>query len=453
MKKILYIITQSEFGGAQRYIFDLATNLSLSSLRGRQQTAEAISTENNKTISADLPRDRFVASAPRDDDMFEIIMAAGENPNGELFTKLNIWKSAFLWKSDFPKIETTYLKHLKRAINPLHDLLAFFELRRLIKKENPDIIHLNSSKAGVLGSLAAKFAYSQHSHKNSRHSHYIIYTAHGWVFNEPLGWLRKKIYFYAEKWTAKFKDKIICVSEHDRQIAIKSGFPANKLVIIHNGININQLKFLPKEQARQQLATNHLSLPPKADPPQAETSNLLIVGTIANLYPTKGIEYLVEAASHLRKLDFRGKSNFPIFLIIGEGPERPKLEKLIQKYNLKNNFFLLGHIPDAYKYLKAFDIFVLPSLKEGFPYAILEAMSAGLPIVATKVGGVPEIIDSGNTGWLIEPKNSHDLAEKITTLLKDENLRENLSAYAKQIVTKNFSLAAMIEKTKEIYFQ
>jgi glycosyltransferase involved in cell wall biosynthesis len=405
MKKILYIITQSEFGGAQRYVFDLAANLS---------------------------------------GEFNICVAAGGNPNGELFQKLKE-----------KNIKNIYLRNLKRAINPWHDSQAFLEIRRLIKKEQPDVIHLNSTKAGILGSLAAKFTYSHNSDTNSHNSHCVIYTAHGWVFNEPMPWLKKKIYFWFEKFTARYKDKIICVSEYDRQTALKKSFSNDKLLTIHNGINFEKLNFLPKEEARKALMLKiHPSPPLKKegvnylDTQSLSHSAIQIIGTIANLYKTKGIKYLIEAANILYT---KYKIQNTKYIVIGEGAERPKLETLIKKYSLENNFFLDGHIQEARKYLKAFDIFVLPSVKEGFPYAILEAMSAEIPLITTRVGGVPEIIKDRENGILAEPKNPQDLAEKINEILNNRELSETMTRNAANSVKENFSLQRMIEQTKKAY--
>ncbi|MBI4812809.1 glycosyltransferase family 4 protein [Candidatus Falkowbacteria bacterium] len=435
MKKILYIVTQSEFGGAQRYIFDLAAHI-----------------KND----------------------FDVVVAAGESPDGELFQHL---KSC--------GIENRYLSRLKRRLNPIQDILAIFEIRQLIQKEKPDIIHLNSSKAGILGSLATMLT----TDKPKK----VIYTTHGWAFNEPSGLLRYLAYFLVERLTVALKDKIICVSDYDRRVAVKGGFPKTKLIIIHNGIDFNSLNFLTKEEARQKLSANfipnkfgeRLSLPP----------NRLIVGAVANLYSTKGIEYLIEAANIMKDNFSRHPEPFnytqdklheesqerrdsapahwraqndkncalPIFIVIGEGPERKKLEELIKKYDLEASFFLLGRIVDARRYLKAFDVFVLPSIKEGFPYAVLEAMVAGLPIVATEVGGLPEMAClhplsvnerttlTEPTFRLTKPKNSQQLAENILYLLDNPEMAVRLAEKAREIVKISLGLSQMVKKTTEVY--
>lgn len=378
MKKILYFITQSEFGGAQRYVFDLANNLKSD---------------------------------------FQVAIAMGEQKNDETLAKI-------LQKNN---IKYFIIPYLKRNISPLNEILALREIIKLIKNYKPDITHLNSSKISILGSIAALFVNSK-----------FVYTVHGWVFNEPLpAWL-KHFYKYAEKFTALLKDKIICVSEYDKKIALKYKIaPAEKLITIHNGITA--VNFCSKQEAREKI-------PPTPFRRLADKGGLLI-GSIGNLYKTKGFKYLIEAADILIN-----KNKIPaVFIVIGEGNERKNLESLIKKYNLKNNFILTGQIDEAAKLLPAFDIYACSSVKEGLPYSILEAMSAGLPIVSTNVGGLPEMIDHEKTGLLVKPAKALELAEKIKLLLNNEALRQKLGAGAQVKTKREFSLERMVRATRKIY--
>jgi len=377
-KKILYLITQSELGGAQKYVFDLAKNLR---------------------------------------DEFEISVAFGEQGNeGELARKLKTENISFY-----------SLPHLKRAISPINDLIAIWEIRKLIKEIQPDIIHLNSSKISILGSIANQFSIF-----NFQFS--IIYTVHGWVFNEPLNPLKKLLYKYAEKITAKWKDKIICVSEYDRQIALKEKIASpEKLITIHNGIE--SMDFLSREKAQQELGISDKGL---------GTINIVSVG---NLYKTKGYEDLIETMNILVNCQLLNVNCY----IIGDGPERINLEKLIKDKKLENKVILSGRIDNAVKYLKAFDLYACASIKEGLSYTLIEAMQAGLPIVATKVGGNPELIQDGITGLLTKAQNPQDLAEKIKQLIKNQSLAKKLGEEAKIIAQTEFTLEKMVAETREIY--
>ncbi|MCK4553947.1 glycosyltransferase [Candidatus Parcubacteria bacterium] len=406
-KTILYLVTQSELGGAQRYVFDLATNLH---------------------------------------QKFDVIIAFGEQGSkGELATRLI--QAGFLPESEIKSsIGPAVLReqsqifytipHLKRAISPINDLKALIEIIKLIKKIKPDIIHLNSSKISILGSIATIFFKSKIGNRQSK----IIYTVHGWVFNEPMPKWKKLFYKYAEKFTALFKDKIICVSEFDRQTAIKEKIcNPKKLTTIHNGIK--PINFLSKDDTRQKLS----SIMNKSTIFNLQSS--ITIGTIANLYPTKGLEYLVQAIYILIT-----NYQLPITtIIIGEGEERKNLEDLIAQFNLKSNVILTGKINNAAKLLPAFDIYACSSVKEGLSYTIIEAMQAGLPIVATEVGGNSELIQDYKTGLLTETKNPQMLAEKIQKLINNPELQQKLGANAKQKTREEFSLEKMVNKTKKIY--
>jgi glycosyltransferase involved in cell wall biosynthesis len=378
-QKILYLITQSELGGAQKYVFDLAKNL-----------------KND----------------------FEIFVGFGEQGDeGELAKKIKEENIVFYT-----------IPHLKRAISPFNDLRAIFEIKKLIKQINPDIIHLNSSKISILGSIASR----QLTIVNYQLS--IVYTAHGWIFNEPMSRLKKTLYKYAEKFTARFKDIIICVSEFDRQIAIKEKIaPADKLITIHNGIE--PIKFLSRESAQQELGISDKGL---------GTLNIVSIG---NLYQTKGFKYLIQAANILvTRYALR-----IMVTIIGEGREQKNLEDIIKTNNLKNNVILTGRIDHASKYLKAFDLYVCSSIKEGLSYTIIEAMQAGLPIVATKVGGNPELINDQADGLLAEPANPEDLVDKIKKIIDNHELGRIFGQSVEKKVSHFFSLNSMLKKTKDVY--
>jgi len=406
--KILYIVTQPEFGGAQRYIYDLAKEL-----RGD----------------------------------FDVVVAAGQ-PN-ELPTLLR--------KCEKKEIKTRRLKYLCRQINPIKDILAIFEIKKLLGEEKPDILHLNSSKAGVLGSLAG-FIYNlkHHPHLTSPSSKEgeegrgrnclpagdvpkgqnlrTVYTVHGWVFLEPLGIVKKLIYFLAEWFAGQFRDATIVLSEKEKFVAIKFGLAKQeKTFLIRHGIK-------PPEFIEREIARKSFNL----------KNNEFAIGTVANFYQAKGLNYLIEAANILN-------SKFQIpnskFIIVGEGGGRKKLEMLIKKYKLEEKIILFGALPKAQKYLKAFDLFVLPSVKEGFPYALIEAMHAGLPIVSTAVGGIPEMIDNNKNGVFVPPKNPQALAKKINELIKNYEFAKNLGLRAVLAAQERFSLEKMVNETKEVYYE
>ncbi len=360
--KILYIITQADGGGAQNYVLALAKH-------------------------------------------FGGTIAAG-NEAQELFTNAQ--------KAGVPTVEQ---HHLKRRLRPIQDFLAAWEIRQLVKQIQPDIVHLNSTKAGILGSFACIGLKTQ-----------AVFTAHGFIFNEPMSWPKKAFYLAMEKTASAYRRHIIAVSDADKKSALRYGLmPENRISVIHNGIA--PITFLPRIEARK-----NLGLP----------DDKLIVGAVANSYRTKGLDILIKAISMLTG-DIKNRCQFAL---LGNGPETENLKLEIMNLQLQNIIAMPGRIQNASKYLSAFDIFVLPSRKEGFPFSILEAMQAGLPIVATNVGGTPEAL--GDAGLLVYPEDPQALAEAMEKLINSPTLREKLAQKA-LAQSKLFSQEKMLRETEKIY--
>lgn len=381
-KRVLFIITQSGGGGAQKFLYTLLSQIS---------------------------------------NRYNILVATGSDGDSELVKKLQTIN-----------IETTTLKLLKREISPYNDILACYEIRDLVKNFQPDTLFLLSSKAGFIGSFAAQFIVKNPKLK-------VIYRIGGWTFNDPWPKWKKKLWILLEKKSARWKDIIIVNNKHDFEQAQKLHIkPSEKIILIPNGIDPYKLQLLPRDEARLKLFEKISRKSGKVF--QADT----IIGTIANLYPTKGIKFLVETAEYFKK-DER-----IIFTVIGDGPERKNLELLITDRQLKHKIFLLGQIEDGYKFMGGFDIFVLPSVKEGFPFVVIEAMAAKLPIVATRVGAMPEIIENGKNGFVVEPGNSAALASKIKELLTNDRLSQEFSIQGHQTVIFNFTEDKMIREVESL---
>jgi len=369
-KKILFIITKSVWGGAQKYVFDIVAN---------------------------LPKDSFepVVAGGGQGIMAEKIISAG-----------------------LPYIE---IKSFQRDISLWKEIFSFFEILKILLKTKPNIVHVSSSKAGGTAGAAILFytaikkvvkpfrmtsPYDREGEKASPLSdNYLavkpprggltaIFTVHGWAFLESRSRWQIFTIKLASKITCLFYDKIICISRNDYNEAIKNKIaPAKKLVVIHNGINSADYNFLER------------------------TEKEFVVGTIGEATKNKGHKYLIEASKNLPDI----------------------------KLNIISN------VPNASKYLKNFDIFVLPSIKEGLPYVILEAGLAGLPVIASNVGGIPEIIGNGKEGLLVPPANSEELAKAIRKLTDDKTLRENLAKNLNEKIQKEFSLKKMLEQTMSLY--
>ena len=379
--KLLYVITQGQWGGAQKYVYDLSLAL-------REE--------------------------------FEIIVAVGEpNDKPDLQNRLK--------KANLSYIQ---LRHLRRAISPWHDLLAIFELRGLYRKLKPSIVHLNSSKAGILGSLACQMSNVK--------CQMLVYTVHGWVFNEPLSLAKKKLYKLLQKITARAKSQIIVLSESEKQTGLKLGIPEKKITTVPLGVGQIENN-LSKADARRMTLNLWAE-----EPPNFNTSYL--IGTIANFYPTKNLDNLIKAVSKIKnKL-----GNFYIILI-GDGPEREKLQLTINHEQLTNFVHLPGFVPNAAKYLPAFDIFVLPSRKEGLPYTLLEAQNAQTPIIATDVGAVNTIVSDKKTGLLAPPEDVDKLAQAIEYAYNNREEMKKMAQLASAQNSPKYSKSTMILETVKLY--
>lgn len=372
-KKILYVITKSVWGGAQKYVFDLATH---------------------------LPRNRF-----------STVVALGGC--GPLYQKLQ--------KEGIAPCE---VKNFQKSINPLKDLFAFFELFHIMWIFKPDVIHTNSSKAGGIASAAAKL-YAISTNRNAK----TIFTAHGWAFHEDRPHWQLVLIRLASRLTATFHDAVICLSKYDTESAAKKNIAgAHKIQTIQNGVSATT--FLPREEAQKELFASAQSL---------------VIGTIAEWTHNKGLLYLLEALPAIRERFSHVK-----LCLIGWGEQEKDLRCKIHDLRIEQNVFLLSRSP-ASPYLKAFDIFALPSLKEGLPYTLLEAGLAGIPVVATRVGGVPDIIEHEKNGFLVTPASPKELTGALLRLCSNPPLRTRLGALLQETVKEKFSLDTMMQKTLTVY--
>ena len=333
-KKVLFLITKSNWGGAQRYVYDLATN---------------------------IPQDQFVP-----------VVALGQS--GRL--------SEELAKEG---VSVITLPDLGRDVDLVSDIRAFFQIWALLRKERPDVVHLNSSKAAAFGALAARLSGVPR----------ILFTAHGWPFKEHRGFLSSGLIRTISWFTAFLSHSVIVVSKEDEYIGRLMQGISKKIQYIPLGIAIPA--FLPREMAS-------LILPPL-------TNAWPRLVTIAELTANKGLSYALEAILLLKEY----KTDVSYF-IIGEGEERDRLMTQARMLGITDRVYFLGFIPDAARYLKAFDVFVLPSVKEGMPYVLLEAGMAKLPIVSTTVVD-PMFFELAPSATGVAPVSPQALVEAIMPVL------------------------------------
>lgn len=391
-KKVLFVITKSVWGGAQRYVYDLATSLPVS----------PSATQGGPTTS------------------FLPIVAAGGS--GELFEKL-----------ETANIHTIKIKFLERDVNLIKEMLSLVSLFKILKSERPDIVHLNSSKIGALGAIAVwLYKLSTRNYKLK-----TIFTVHGWAFNEDRNFISKIMIFISQWLTSALCDKIVVISKHDYRQALKIPLiKQGKFALVPLGIPAEKINFLTKEKSRK-LISKMIG--------EEIAMDDIVVGAISELTKNKGVSYLIGAAEKLKNSQPKLKC-----VVIGHGEERDDIRNKINSSGLANTVHLTGFLNNANEYLKGFDVFALPSVKEGLPYVLLEAMSAGLPIAATAVGGVPDLIEHRQNGFLASPKNQTAFANAIESALLQKKSHGVKNIHSEKLKTK-FSLEQMIANTIKMY--
>jgi glycosyltransferase involved in cell wall biosynthesis len=300
-------------------------------------------------------------------------------------------------------------------IRLLGGLLFLINVTRLLKKIKPDIIHIQNIEFGKDIFLLNKILRKT----------FVIWARGSdinFLFIDKKNWLLKLV--------LKEADAVISLT-YDMKKKIMEVYN-REIFVIPNGIDLNIFEGLSKNELRNKFGLNKTQ------------KIILYAGT---LRPVKGLTYLIEAVKIINDKNNR-------LLLVGYGEEREHLENLVKKLKIENIVTFVGEVPnkEVFEYMTASDVLVLPSLSEGFPNVILEAMASGLPIIATKVGGVPEIINNEVNGFLIDPKNPQQICEKILLIFKDEKLREKISQNNK-MEAKKYSWESVIDNLEKVYYK
>jgi glycosyltransferase involved in cell wall biosynthesis len=302
------------------------------------------------------------------------------------------------------------LRHVRRPLHPGRDLLGLFELVELMRRERPDLVHVNSSKAGVLGRLAALLARVP----------VRVFTVHGWAFKASTG-LASRLYRWADRLMAPLASAIVCVSETERAAGLAARTcRAERTVVIPNAVDVG------------------------AAPRAAHAGDPPLIVTVGRLAAPKDPVTLLRALATVAPSPFTA-------LLVGEGPDRPAVETEIRALGLTDSVELAGERRDVPALLATGDVFVLSSRSEGAPISILEAMAAGLPVVASDVGGVGELVLDGETGLLVPPGDPARLAEALQRLLRDPALRRRLGAAGHARARERFDLRPLQSAHLELY--
>lgn len=306
---------------------------------------------------------------------------------------------------------------------PLGSLRPLFRLRNFLREQQPDIVQAHGARANVYSRIAGRLA----------ETGAIISTVHNSLYDYPIGWIKKWLYLACDKLTAPLVDCTLCVAESHRQELInRYGLRPDRVVTIPNGVDIKRFQPIPRNRRlREELAIS---------------DDVPVIGIVGRLTDQKGHVYLLRALPLLL-------AKFPSLrcLVVGDGELREELQQLAADLGLTDHCLFLGVRQDIPEVLAAMDLLVLPSLSEGMPYAALEGMAMGKPVVATAVNGVPELIQDGVTGLLVPRKDPVALAKAIDTVLANPHIAASLGLAARRQVEQTYSIEAWIAQMESLY--
>lgn len=309
------------------------------------------------------------------------------------------------------------LAHLRRDIAPVRDILALCEIINLIRRERPALLHTHTTKAGMLGRVAGGLTRTR-----------TIHTPHGHLFYGYFGKRKERLYVTLERLAARFCERIITISEDERREYLKRGIGNEKKVVtIYNGIDMHRF---PGDEKRVRAEFKIAQQVP-------------LVGFVGRLEQVKGPHLFVEAAKRIR--DIVPQSHF---VLVGDGPMKDELVKLAQG---NPHLYFVGHREDIPDVIAAFDLLIIPSRNDGFNLAAVEAMASSKPIIATAVGGLPEVVGDG--GIMVKSEDATGLAQEAIHLINSPDLRKLIGEKGRKRAESIFDWDVCLQRTIDVYHQ
>ena len=315
---------------------------------------------------------------------------------------------------------------LRHQIDPLRDLEALVRLRSHMAANDIDVVHTHSSKAGILGRLAAHLAGVP----------FVVHTVHGWSFNDTQSRTRRRAYVEMERLAAGFTNRIVVVSSRNREKGLSMGIGRpDRYEVVHSGIDVDAFR---QPETDRRAVRRSLGYGP----------DQVVVGTVACLKPQKAPLDFVRAAAEAYSRDERLR-----FFIAGDGPLRPAVEAEITRLGLGGIVQLLGWRRDVVDLYHAMDVFLLTSIFEGLPRSVLQAMAAGVPVVATDVDGTPEVVRNRQTGLLIPPARPEAAARALLEVVRDAELRDTCIDQAGVLLPRDVEIRQMVRRLDRLYLE
>jgi len=348
----------------------------------------------------------------------EVTLVTGPSPGPE---------GKLLANQDYPPFEIVENPNLVREISPLHDLKAYFSLKKFFRERNFDVVHTHSSKAGVIARIAA-------AHAGVR---FVTHTVHGQAFHRYEKPWKNFIYIHAERLAARYCHRIYAVAQAmiDQCVEAKVA-PRDKYMVVYSGMDINKfLTSAPEAELKHQLGI---------------PDGVKVIGTVARLFPLKGYEQFIPAAAAIAR-------SFPAvhFLIVGNGIMLEALQTQIAELGLTDKSSFAGLVPpdQVYRYIALMDILAHLSLREGLPRSVVQALASGKPAIAYRLDGTPEVVIDGQTGFAVEPENTTAVVEAALKILTQPDLARQMGENGKAMVAQKFDWHTMADILEQEYLK
>jgi glycosyltransferase involved in cell wall biosynthesis len=350
---------------------------------------------------------------------YETILVAGSVGQGE---------QSMAYVAEELGVPVVTIPHLHREISPVRDLLATIRLARIMRAERPLILHTHTAKAGAVGRAAALLA-------GRRRPPIIVHTFHGHVLRGYFGRVWTGVFRLLERLLARITDALVAVSPEVRDELVSLGVaPASKFRVIRLGIELDER--LARDGAARVETRRVMGI----------RGERFVVGWIGRMTAVKRTDVVLRS---FRALKDDGVD--AVLCMVGDGPDRRAVEDLARELGIMRDCLFPGYQEDVGPFFAAFDVFVLPSGNEGTPVTAIEALASGCPVVATRVGGVPDVVSDGEDGFLVEPGDVAELAARLAQLASAPDLRARMGTTGRERMQGRYAVDRLIDDIDRLY--
>ncbi len=358
-------------------------------------------------------------SAGLRDRGYETTLVAGDVGEGE---------ESMAYVAEGLSVPVTTLPGLHREIAPVRDLRATFRLARMMRELRPHILHTHTAKAGAIGRVATLLA-------RGARPPIVVHTFHGHVLRGYFGPVRTRVFRWLERQLARTADSLIAVSPEVRDDLVALGVaPASKFSVIRLGIELDER--VADDGAARTKMRRALGI----------RDGRFAVGWVGRMTAVKRTDDVLRTFKQLRDLGVDA-----CLCMVGDGPDRPQVEQLASELGIMRDCLFPGYQEEVGPFFAAFDVFVLPSGNEGTPVTAIEALASGCPVVATRVGGVPDVVRDGEDGFLVEPGAVEEVADRLARLARDPDLRARMGAAGRARVVPRYGVERLIDDVDRLY--